>query len=766
MCSDLHDCRGLRFSKDSLSSSSGPAPSFKGKRKKKTSTMEEGESQQTAGLGPMEEADAVQPASESSRSPVDLLDQVDSPAAKPDSSYEADQKQLVEETGDEQASSKEKEEEQAFLVNLYKFMKERHTPIERVPHLGFKQINLWKIYKAVEKLGAYELVTGRRLWKNVYDELGGSPGSTSAATCTRRHYERLVLPYVRHLKGEDDKPLPPAKPRKQYKVSREPRGEQGDDAAEKNKRVKKEKSGEQVLPEKVKPAASSTPKRGQEAMTDDPEQSRPGDRAKGLPLPTPKDVAKNQPSTSCHSSCRAHGCSEAYKRLFSSFYFKGNHGIMSPLAKKKLLAQVSKAEALHCHERHLSHCPEGKKARSAGLPCCSPELDSNRPSVIHQCKEGRSPVSEDEESSEPARTSQPPNRGEWAACPKGSLSPRGSQIFPRTEDGSSGRHLSPAPAILTGRFHAYRSEVLKPVSCHPLRGPLEYFPGFKDFPESPSVYQKPGKDLQPANPPRKRQDAEGSVGQPEDLRSKASQAPLSWSGDSQRSSAFYKGGPVGGRGSPFGNVKACWVSPMASFAKARPQLPKNSGLVQPIPQSQVGSPTPGPEPRSKRGLEEEGFVHRKKLKAVAPLVKVAEPKDNCGESLSLRQGLAKPQAVVPSPAFSAPLPSAAGQDVYKGTMLRFPVNFGSPADHLKSQSSPLIPSLSMSPFVIPAFPGPLLAASTQSSDLCRPLAASLVHYPTSYDSSLRHRLYPVSTWHNQPTYASPHGTTFHRNTKL
>lgn len=45
----------------------------------------------------------------------------------------------MEEMGDEQASSREKEEEQAFLVNLYKFMKDRHTPIERVPHLGFKQ---------------------------------------------------------------------------------------------------------------------------------------------------------------------------------------------------------------------------------------------------------------------------------------------------------------------------------------------------------------------------------------------------------------------------------------------------------------------------------------------------------------------------------------------------------------------------------------------------------------------------------------------------
>nr|XP_025973617.1 LOW QUALITY PROTEIN: AT-rich interactive domain-containing protein 5A [Dromaius novaehollandiae] len=163
----------------------------------------------------------------------------------------------------------EKEEEEAFLVSLYKFMKDRHTPIERIPHLGFKQINLWKIYKAVEKLGAYELVrgrgggggggrtgapplptalppqvTGRRLWKNVYDELGGSPGSTSAATCTRRHYERLVLPYVRHLKGEDDKPLPPAKPRKQYKVSKEPKGPE---AAEKSRRARKDKSREQAF---------------------------------------------------------------------------------------------------------------------------------------------------------------------------------------------------------------------------------------------------------------------------------------------------------------------------------------------------------------------------------------------------------------------------------------------------------------------------------------------------------------------------------------
>lgn len=108
-----------------------------------------------------------------------------------------------------------KAEEQNFLVALYKYMKERKTPIERIPYLGFKQINLWTMFQAAQKLGGYETITARRQWKHVYDELGGNPGSTSAATCTRRHYERLILPYERFTKGEEDKPLPPVKPRKQ-----------------------------------------------------------------------------------------------------------------------------------------------------------------------------------------------------------------------------------------------------------------------------------------------------------------------------------------------------------------------------------------------------------------------------------------------------------------------------------------------------------------------------------------------------------------------
>lgn len=40
---------------------------------------------------------------------------------------------------EEDASEESRAEEQAFLVDLYKYMKDRDTPIERIPFLGFKQ---------------------------------------------------------------------------------------------------------------------------------------------------------------------------------------------------------------------------------------------------------------------------------------------------------------------------------------------------------------------------------------------------------------------------------------------------------------------------------------------------------------------------------------------------------------------------------------------------------------------------------------------------
>ncbi|XP_036119410.1 AT-rich interactive domain-containing protein 5A isoform X3 [Molossus molossus] len=331
-------------------------------------------------------------------------------------------------------------------------------------------------------------VTGRRLWKNVYDELGGSPGSTSAATCTRRHYERLVLPYVRHLKGEDDKPLPPSKPRKQYKMAKEAPGDVG--TTERSKKAKEEKPVGQVMPGKTKEDTAGLARPpSQEPHQDSTEQPGP---APGSSLPF----------------VGASGCPEAYKRLLSSFYCKGTHGIMSPLAKKKLLAQVSQAEALQCQEescRHGAGSPDGEPPASpAARPTESP----------------RSPGG----SLENHRLRLAPREGSGA--PAGSL----------REEAQAGLH-PPAP-VFTGCFHAYPTKVLKPISQHP----RDFFPHLKE-----------GVLL-------------GSPGREEGLPVKES--PLVWGGDVNRPSAFHKGGSR--KGSLYPKPKACWVSPMAKVPAESP----------------------------------------------------------------------------------------------------------------------------------------------------------------------------------------------------
>ncbi|XP_051960554.1 uncharacterized protein LOC127627966 [Xyrauchen texanus] len=113
---------------------------------------------------------------------------------------------MMEQDRPQERSSDQVEEmtEGTFLKDLYLFMKQRDIPIERIPHLGFKQIDLFLMYKTVKEMGGYQQVTAQQLWKKVYNILGGNPRSTSAATCTRRHYEKLLLTYECHQNGYGD----------------------------------------------------------------------------------------------------------------------------------------------------------------------------------------------------------------------------------------------------------------------------------------------------------------------------------------------------------------------------------------------------------------------------------------------------------------------------------------------------------------------------------------------------------------------------------
>ncbi|NWV71868.1 ARI5A protein, partial [Malurus elegans] len=356
---------------------------------------------------------------------------------------------------------------------------------------------------------------------------------------------------------------------------------------------------------------------------------------------------------------------------------------MSPLAKKKLLAQVSKAESLHCHKRH---CPEGRRAPSDTGPEPPRPLPGPRPA------EQRSP--------EPAGAQDraPSVGSEVGLAPSASPGGRDSQGCPQVEDGA------PAPAVFTGYFHAYRSEGPQPGGCPPFWG---YLSNLKDFLEPPSTFP-----ARPEEPER-----------PQELRSKA-------------------GLPWEGRGAA---VQACWVPPGAAFgpAAARPGDGRDEEEEEDEDEEE----------------DEEPFGPVAKFRAVSPLAK--EGRDTGARSLGGHRGLAKPKAVVATPGFAAPLPP----DAFKGAALHFPGSFASPLEHLKTQGVPVAPALSVNPFVIPAFPSPLVVGSAQPSELCRPLASGSGHLPASYGDSLRQRLYPAAPWHSRRSYSSPHVPAFQHHAK-
>ncbi|XP_042867634.1 uncharacterized protein LOC122250329 [Penaeus japonicus] len=105
-----------------------------------------------------------------------------------------------------------------FMSKLHKFMKDRNTPITRLPHIGYRQLNVFELFTRVQQLGGFDAVTEKKLWKLLYDEMSGSTTSSSSSanppqnaqsfsSIMKRHYERLLLPYEKFLLQEQKKLL-------------------------------------------------------------------------------------------------------------------------------------------------------------------------------------------------------------------------------------------------------------------------------------------------------------------------------------------------------------------------------------------------------------------------------------------------------------------------------------------------------------------------------------------------------------------------------
>ncbi|XP_039994753.1 AT-rich interactive domain-containing protein 4B isoform X1 [Xiphias gladius] len=146
---------------------------------------------------------------------------------KEESSSSEEDDEDEEEEQEEDASGEEEEEEvepfpeerENFLQQLYKFMEDRGTPINKRPVLGYRNLNLFKLYRLVHKLGGFDNIESGSVWKQVYQDLG-IPVLNSAAgynvKCAYRKYLygfeeyctstaitfRMDLPLKQGTKGE------------------------------------------------------------------------------------------------------------------------------------------------------------------------------------------------------------------------------------------------------------------------------------------------------------------------------------------------------------------------------------------------------------------------------------------------------------------------------------------------------------------------------------------------------------------------------------
>uniref|UniRef100_A0A8B9L497 Translocase of outer mitochondrial membrane 20 n=1 Tax=Astyanax mexicanus TaxID=7994 RepID=A0A8B9L497_ASTMX len=113
------------------------------------------------------------------------------------------------------------EERENFLQQLYKFMEDRGTPINKRPVLGYRNLNLFKLYRLVHKLGGFDNIESGSVWKQVYQDLG-IPILNSAAgynvKCAYRKYlygfedycTSTGITFRMDLPLKVEKPSPPA----------------------------------------------------------------------------------------------------------------------------------------------------------------------------------------------------------------------------------------------------------------------------------------------------------------------------------------------------------------------------------------------------------------------------------------------------------------------------------------------------------------------------------------------------------------------------
>ncbi|XP_058066120.1 mucin-2 [Anopheles bellator] len=87
------------------------------------------------------------------------------------------------------------EEKDHFVAQLYKFMDDRGTPLNKVPSIINRDVNLYRLFRAVQKLHGYNRVTSQNQWKQIALRLGFSPATASITNLVKQAYKKFLFSF-------------------------------------------------------------------------------------------------------------------------------------------------------------------------------------------------------------------------------------------------------------------------------------------------------------------------------------------------------------------------------------------------------------------------------------------------------------------------------------------------------------------------------------------------------------------------------------------
>ncbi|XP_077945262.1 AT-rich interactive domain-containing protein 4A isoform X1 [Gasterosteus aculeatus] len=112
---------------------------------------------------------------------------------------ETKKKKLIKEEPEEEEP--DPEERDRFLQQLYKFMEDRGTPINKPPVLGYKDLNLFKLFRLVYRLGGCHKIESGTVWKQVYVDLGIPVLNSAASYNVKTAYKKYLYGFEEYCRS-------------------------------------------------------------------------------------------------------------------------------------------------------------------------------------------------------------------------------------------------------------------------------------------------------------------------------------------------------------------------------------------------------------------------------------------------------------------------------------------------------------------------------------------------------------------------------------